>query len=163
MPFIVKTPRLVLRSWSAEDAPALLALYSDPAVIEHIPHVRLRDLPQAEAKVREMQELEAKNGCTLWAVELGGELIGVCGFRTPEELGFAFRRDLWGRGYAREAAAACLRWAEERSVPLVMASTRPGNTSARKVLEKLGFADTGRTSEDGVWLIFERLTGASAL
>jgi len=162
-PMRIETPRLLLRSWTQEDAPSLLAIYSDAAVIEHIPHVRLRDLAAAEAKVREMQELEAANGCTLWAVERGRELIGVCGFRTRDELGFAFRSDVWGQGYAREAAAACLRWSGQQGVRRIVASTRASNSGARRVLDKLGFVDTGRASPDGVWLIYERLTAESAL
>jgi RimJ/RimL family protein N-acetyltransferase len=163
VPIIARTPRLVLRSWTPDDAPALLVIYSDSAVTEHIPHVYLKDLAAAEAKIREMQQLEAANGCTLWAVDHGGELIGVCGFRTPEELGFAFRRDTWGQGYAREAGAACLRWAEEHGVRRIVASTRSGNVASRRVLDRLGFADTGRTSADGVWIIYERLTAPAAL
>ncbi|HUJ28697.1 MAG TPA: GNAT family N-acetyltransferase [Myxococcales bacterium] len=178
MPIIVTTERLTLRSWTPDDAPALLKIYSDPLVTEFIPHVHLRDLPAAEAKVREMQKLEAANGCTLWAVERGGELIGVCGFRSmggagsagdgrsadarsnEGELGFAFRRDTWGQGFAREAATACLQWADERGVRRIVAQTRPGNAGSRHVLDRLGFAHVG---QNGEWLVYERLTAKTAL
>lgn len=160
VPIIATTGRLTLRSWTADDAPALLTIYSDPQVTEFIPHVHLRDLPAAEAKVREMQALEERNGCTLWAVERGGELIGVCGFRTPHELGFAFRRDVWGQGIAREAALACIQWAEGRGVGRLIASTRPGNAGSRRVLDRLGFHPAG---QNGEWLVYERLTASPAL
>ena len=140
---IIETPRLTLRSWKAEDAPALLRIYSDPAVTLHIPHVAMTQLAAAEAKVRQMQELEEKNGCTLWAVEREGELIGVCGFRDKWELGFAFARSAWGKGYAREAAQACLDWGRRNGMQRVIAITRPENLGSRALLEKLGFADAG--------------------
>src|SRR5947209_15116268 len=82
MGVIAETERLVLRSWVPADAPALLAMYSDERVTQYIPHVRLVDFPSAEAKVREMMELEAQRGFTLWAVveRETDELVGVCGF-----------------------------------------------------------------------------------
>jgi ribosomal-protein-alanine N-acetyltransferase len=140
---IIETPRLVLRSWKAEDAPALLRIYSDPEVTRHIPHVSMTELVAAQAKVRQMQELEEKNGCTLWAVLREGELIGVCGFREKWELGFAFARGAWGKGYAREAAQACLDWGRQNGMERVIAVTRPENAGSRALLEKLGFADSG--------------------
>ena len=157
---VARTRRLLIRSWTAADAPALLAIYSDPLVTQHIPHVALKDLAGAEAKVRQMQELEEQIGCTLWAVEQGGELIGVCGFRSPEELGFAFRRDAWGQGIAVEAASACIDWASNRGVRRIVAATRPANAGSRRVLDKLGFRACGE--KDG-WLIYERLTATTSL
>ena len=159
---ILETERLVLRSWSPEDAPALLAIYSDPQVTRYIPHVQLRDLAAAEAKVREMTKLEEEKGFTLWAVTFQNELVGVCGFRQAGEIGFAFRPDTWGRGYAKEAAAACLRWAEERGLDRAVAWTRPANAASRRVLDRLGFRDTGEKSPDGVWCIYERLRHSAA-
>ena len=45
-----------------------------------------------------------------------------------------------------------------------LASVRPENVPSRRVLDSLGFADTGLRSEDGVWCIYERsLTAAAAL
>jgi RimJ/RimL family protein N-acetyltransferase len=164
MPVIAKTPRLLIRSWVPEDAPALLAIYSDPLVTEYIPHVHLKDLPAAEAKVREMTEMETKHGFTLWAVEEKTSLVGVCGFRAGEfELGFAFARSSWGKGFASEAAQACLRWGEEHGMLRAVAQTRPENVASRRVLDRLGFVDTGARSPDGIWCIYERLTAAGAL
>ncbi|MCA1826537.1 MAG: GNAT family N-acetyltransferase [Myxococcales bacterium] len=160
---IISTSRLVLRSWNPDDAAPLFAIYSDPEVTRHIPHVHLKDLDAARAKVREMMDLERKNGCTLWAVMREEELIGVCGFRTPDELGFAFRRDAWGNGYAQEAAIACIAWAARRGVRRILASVRPENAGSRRVLDRLGFTDTGKRSEDGLWCIYERLTASAAL
>jgi len=172
MHVIAETKRLILRSWLPADAYPLLDMYSDDSVTKHIPHVRLADLPSAEKKVQEMIDLEAEKGFTLWAVveRETDELVGVCGFRASPaeralEIGFAFRKASWGRGYAREAATACLRWAEETlGMRRALASVRPENVPSRRVLDSLGFADTGLRSEDGVWCIYERsLTGAAAL
>ena len=158
MTIIASTPRLLLRTWRPDDAPALLALYSDPEVTRFIPHVRLETIEQAQAKVAQMGAQEI----TLWAVEREGELVGVCGFRDRWELGFAFRRDSWGKGYAREAAEACLAWAEERGATRVIARTREGNLGSRRVLDRLGFADTGERSDDGAWWTWARSRHSAA-
>lgn len=146
MTIIARTARLLLRTWELADAPALLRIYSDPRVYEHIPHVKLEDVAGAEAKIRLMQAGE------MWAVERDGELVGACGFPRPGELGFALRPDQWRQGIAVEAAQACI---EARPVRRMVALTRPANTGSRRVLDKLGFRECGE--KDG-WLIYERLT-----
>ncbi len=125
----------MLREWTLEDAPALLRIYSDPDVTRHIPHVAMTELEKAEARIRQMQE------GLFWAVEREGELIGVCGFRDKEkwELGFAFAKGVWGKGYAREAAQACLDWGRRQGMRRVIAITTPENTASRALLGKLGF------------------------
>jgi RimJ/RimL family protein N-acetyltransferase len=151
MSIVATTPRLNIRTWTQQDAPALLALYSDPEVIRYIPHVQLKDLAHAQAKIDEMSGFDP----TLWAVEESGRLIGVCGFRQGEpELGFAFARDTWGKGYATEAARECLRWGTARGMQRVIAKVRQDNAASRRALERLGFVDTGDL--DGAWCIYQR-------
>ena len=156
MSIIARTARLTIRTWTPGDAPALLAIYSDPDVTRFIPHVHLTTLEQAEQRIQDMSEYDP----TLWAVE-DTALVGVCGFRHGEaELGFAFARSAWGKGYAREAAEACLRIGERRGMRRIVAQTREANAASRRVLDRLGFVECGR---DGEWCIYERLTAKGAL
>lgn len=56
------------------------------------------------------------------------------------ELGYAFRPDAWGRGYATELALASLAWADETlGLPEVRAFAHPDNAASRRVLAKAGF------------------------
>lgn len=79
-----------------------------------------------------------------------GNLIGAAGFNVHEtlekvELLYHFARDCWGKGYATEAAQACIVLARQHpEVKTVYASTAPDNLSSIKVLEKAGlrFVDT---------------------
>ena len=55
----------------------------------------------------------ARYGFGLWLVELkpGGEPAGICGLLKRDtlpdvDLGYALLQRFWGKGYAREAAAA---------------------------------------------------------
>ena len=75
-----------------------------------------------------------------------GELIGDCGcfIRDLEgnvefEMGWHVRRDLWGRGYATEAARHCIEYAFSKlGAERIIALVRPENLSSCRVAEKIG-------------------------
>ena len=74
------------------------------------------------------------------------ELIGDCGIVRQHvggqdvlEVGYHFRRDQWGKGFATEAARACMRYAfEELGADKVISLIRPENTASRRVAERNG-------------------------
>ena len=92
----------------------------------------------------------AERGFGLLAVEWkeSGELIGDCGCVLQEvegqrqmEIAYHVRRDLWGNGYATEAARACMDYAFERlGARRVISMIRPENKNSRRVAEKNGLA-----------------------
>ena len=96
-----------------------------------------------------MMESQDNYGHSLWVVieKSGGELIGDCGFlRMPEpdeheiELGYRLMKSWWGRGYATEAAAACVEYGFDRlSLDCIVAVTNPENRASQRVLQKIGF------------------------
>jgi ribosomal-protein-alanine N-acetyltransferase len=87
-------------------------------------------------------------GFGLWAMLLksSGELIGDCGFFIREveghlafELAWHVRRDLWGQGFATEAAQGCIAYASSTlGAERIIALIRPENPSSCKVAEKNG-------------------------
>jgi ribosomal-protein-alanine N-acetyltransferase len=55
------------------------------------------------------------------------------------EIGYHVRRDLWGRGYAPEAARACRDYGFERlGAERLISLIRPENIPSRRVAEKTG-------------------------
>jgi len=144
----LETPRLKLRQWCAADLEPFASLNADPVVIEFLS----RCLTRAESDEfgeRVRSEL-AQRGWGLWAVEVReqGEFIGFVGLSEPSfeahftpctEIGWRLARSSWGRGYATEAARACLDFAF-RSLGLseVVAFTVPANARSRAVMERLG-------------------------
>jgi RimJ/RimL family protein N-acetyltransferase len=98
-----------------------------------------------------------------WAVVLRDEgvVAGFCGFFVRPvkgiTMGYAIVPRYRGRGFATEAAAAVLDWAQRHSVD-VYASIRPPNPASARVLEKIGLrlADSYR-DEDGQRDIYRRL------
>jgi RimJ/RimL family protein N-acetyltransferase len=85
----------------------------------------------------------------------GGEVVGSCGFGLPSdasevEFGYVFGRAHWGKGYATEAALACMRYGFERlGFEEVVASVAPQNLASARVLEKVGFELRGMRRFDG--------------
>ncbi len=144
---ILETKRLRLRKFRAEDAGALAAVLSDAEAMKFYP---------AAFDERGVQDWIGRNlrryeneGHGLWAMILKktGELIGDCGCVLQEvdgtqavEIGYHVRRDLWGQGFATEAAAACTEYAFARlGVARVISMIRPENVPSRRVAEKNGF------------------------
>lgn len=119
----METKRLILRELIMEDFDALHEILSDPQTMQHYP------APFSEEQTRRwiMRNMEryAELGFGLWAVILKetGELIGDCGVTMQNihgtlcpEIGYHIHRDRRRRGYASEAARACMDFAFEHTV-----------------------------------------------
>jgi ribosomal-protein-alanine N-acetyltransferase len=71
------------------------------------------------------------------------------------ELGFHLARSHWGRGYATEAARACLAWALAERTERVVAIAAPANRSSIRVLEKISMQPAGTAQYFGRnWLLY---------
>jgi RimJ/RimL family protein N-acetyltransferase len=139
---------LVLRPWRDADRAPYAALNADPVVMEHFPSPLTRDQSDAHA-ASTAATLDAR-GWGLWAAEVPGvaDFIGFIGLNVPSweahftpavEVGWRLAREHWGRGYAPEGAAECLRLAfEDLGLDEVVSFTVVANAKSRRVMEKLG-------------------------
>jgi len=143
---ILETERLLLREFVPEDVDALTAGLSDPETMRYYP-APLGRAGTAEWIARNRRRYsEAGHG--LWAMALkgGGEVIGDCGLTLQIvdgmqeiELGYHVRRDLWGQGFAPEAARACRDYGFDRlHAERIISLVRIGNLPSRRVAEKVG-------------------------
>ncbi|MEH3144292.1 MAG: GNAT family N-acetyltransferase [Methylobacterium frigidaeris] len=146
---MIRTPRLCLRPWCEDDKPAAAALLNTLAVTEYLDGVK--DRATFDALIDGQMAMQVRHGLSLWAVESLEDrtLAGLCGLRfgghagtaVPDELeiGWRFGERFWGRGFAREAAAACLRWGwENTGRPRISAWTVPANGASRGLMLRLG-------------------------
>jgi RimJ/RimL family protein N-acetyltransferase len=79
-----------------------------------------------------------------WSVRLGGELIGMIGFRTARlDIGFWLGAPHRGNGYMTEATTAVLDGLFGRAFEVVLWECFPGNTASVSVARKAGFTFTG--------------------
>jgi [ribosomal protein S5]-alanine N-acetyltransferase len=143
---VLETPRLILREFVPEDAPALARVLSDPETMRFYPAPM--DKAGVEQWIARNRFRYGKDGHGLWAMILkeNGDLIGDCGLIRQNvddadeiEIGYHVRRDLWGRGLAPEAAAGCrdygfANFGTDRLISLI----RPENLPSRRVAEKIG-------------------------
>jgi RimJ/RimL family protein N-acetyltransferase len=142
----LQTARLILRPFTRDDVPALEAVIGDPVAMQWYP------APFDRAGVEQWIERNIaryeNDGHGLWAMVLksSGELIGDCGCvvqivedRNEIEIAYHVRPDLWGNGYATEAARACMDYAfNVIQVCRVISMIRPENVNSRRVAEKNG-------------------------
>jgi RimJ/RimL family protein N-acetyltransferase len=144
---VLQTDRLRLRWFTQGDAAFLLDLLNQPSWLANIGDRGVHS--QADAEIWIAERLIASyhaQGFGFWAVErlADGVLIGMCGLIKRDtlpalDIGYAFPPPFWGQGYAREAAAACLRHAHEvLGFDRVLAITGPDNAASARVLEAIG-------------------------
>ncbi len=146
MPFSIITERLLIRPWEPADRTAFAALATDPEMMRFMTGGR----PWSDDEIdgyftRQAETLEAHDFCLGAVEELAtGRMIGLGGLQllgaTGElETGYWISRDLWGKGYASEAAGGALRHAfEVVGGARVMAITDHDNRASRRVMEKIG-------------------------
>lgn len=92
-------------------------------------------------------------------------VVGAAGFKGPPdadgtvEIAYGVASEYQGRGYATEAAAALVEYAQESGqVRLVRAHTLSTNAASQRVLAKCGFTDVGEVvdPDDGLVRRWER-------
>ena len=143
---ILETERLLLREFVPEDVDALAAVLSDPETMRYYPAPL--DRGGVAAWIERNRRRYADHGHGLWAMVLksSGDLIGDCGVARQVvdgidefEIGYHVRRDLWGQGYAPEAARGCQAYGFDRlDADRLISLIRPENLPSRRVAEKTG-------------------------
>lgn len=155
---ILRTERLILRHLTEDDAPFIYQLLNERGFIENIGDRGVRDLESARRYISEGQGASyQKYGYGLWAVVLAetGEPVGICGLVKRDgledaDIGYAFLESSWGKGFAREAAAATLAHAlDVIGLPKVVAITKSTNVGSKAVLEKIGMKAAGMIKVPG--------------
>ena len=147
------TGRLVLRDFTMDDAPAVHLYGSDPEVVRHLPWGpnTWRDTREFLRRKLDDQGADPRSRFGLAAtLASGGELIGAVGIRitSPQRreaiLSYMWRRDVWGRGYATEAAEALVAFGFEKlGMHRICAFCDVDNGASVRVLEKAGFQREG--------------------
>lgn len=154
---ILETERLILRTWRYEDADALFEICRDAEVMLHIGDRKpYETVEKAKEFLNWAIPYQLENGFCRWAVieKSSGKIIGSCGFARREikevELGYLFARQSWGKGFATEAAGACLEYGfRNLGFEIVIALTDVDHIKSQRVLEKIGFAQRGIEENPG--------------
>lgn len=158
MNVILETTRLLLRTFTAADAGLIYELNKDPEVTRFT-----HDPVKNEAHAKEVLEKSILPQYALynhgrWAVHLKADLafMGWCGLkyrpeRNETDLGYRFKKEYWGKGYATEAAFASVKYGFEKlNLSCITGRADLGNIASTTVLEKIGMQYTGEDIVDGL-------------
>lgn len=144
----LETERLILRAWRDADLDPFARLNADPRVMANFPAALSR--AESDAFAARIRADSSARGYGLWALERRnlGAFCGFVGFAHPSfsapftpcvEIGWRLAYGQQGRGFATEAARACLQLAfESFAWDEVVSLTWEGNLASRRVMEKLG-------------------------
>jgi ribosomal-protein-alanine N-acetyltransferase len=157
----LETDRLILRRRRADEAAIYRQLWTERD-LRVPPHRRIS--PEGRPTVADIAaQIRAEReepGPGILAVERKGtaDVIGYCGLvihgnGSPgePELAYELLRAAHGRGYATEAGRAVVTWADEAGYRRLLAGVWDWNVASRRVLEKLGFRETGRVEPSSAY------------
>lgn len=158
MNIVIETERLLLRTFTRDDAPLIYDLNLDPEVIRYTldPMADINHAQQVLDTVILPQYVLYNHG--RWATHTKDDMqfIGWCGLKyRPEldevDLGYRFKKTAWGRGYATEAAFACIDYGFKKlNLRRIVGRALPGNIASLKVLEKCGMRYLGEETVEGL-------------
>lgn len=152
----LETPRLILREMEERDAPGLLEMNTDPAVMRYLPFAAPDTLDACVEVIRRVRREYEIYGIGRWSMELKstGAFIGWTGLKYLTEpmnghvnyhdLGYRMLQPYWGQGLATESALVAVQYGfEELGLEQIFGVTMTGNQASKRVLEKAGLQQTG--------------------
>ncbi|WP_214404618.1 GNAT family N-acetyltransferase [Pseudonocardia lacus] len=159
MNVVVRTPRLVVRDWTEQDAPAALAVYGRAEVARWLsPAVdEITDEDEMRRTLRGWiaDTAASEDGIGHWAITVAdtGQVVGGVSLHLlpvdeqDVEIGWQIAPEHWGNGYATEAGRGVLERAFANDVDEVFALVRPANRRAEAAARRVGMTWVGETEK----------------
>lgn len=155
---ILQTERCILRPFQENDLEKLVSLHSDKDITKFMGGPET--IQETEKTLTRYIKWQKENGFSRWAVfkKDTGEFIGRCGpgpffdyegkrfgLKNDIEIGYAYKKEFWGEGYATEILKAVSDWVFTNypQVKRVIAATETQHFISQKVLKKAGFEYIG--------------------
>jgi ribosomal-protein-alanine N-acetyltransferase len=139
---VIETSRLWLRRLTSDDLLTIENLWRDETVRQFLGGVISDD--QIKKKMVDLQNHWDLHQFGQWVVfdKSSKERIGLCGLHQTEdgtELSYQFFPKFWKKGYAREAATACLHYGFcTLKSDTIIAITQEANISSCQLLKDIG-------------------------
>ena len=158
--YIIKTERLGLRNWIESDLKPFSEMCGDEIVMKHFPKTLSKD--ETKGFIERLQTHFSKYGYTYFAMDLlaSEEFIGFTGlanqtweseFTPCVDIGWRLKRSAWGKGYATEAAKACLDAGFEKfGLEEIIAFATDTNMSSVNVMKKIGMQFIGTVQHPSI-------------
>ena len=155
---MLRTARLILTPVGGSDLADLRAIKADPSVFA-VMRGGVRDSAQTAEDLANDVVAWGRYGFGIWAIREAGRFMGVTGLQhRPDGRGVALRFALWpeaqGRGLAREAAFAALRFGHARAgLARIIGVARESNFGSRIVLGGIGMREAETFDQLGYTMI----------
>jgi len=153
---IFETERLLVRKWESDDLYELYSLYADAAISEYIrPPLTMAETRQIFDEQLVQYNVDKKTGRYCIIEKGNNHFIGTFLLRKNEnsdgvEIGYAFRKKEWGKGYATEIVKRGVDYVfSSTEFEEIHAYTEPPNFNSKKVLVKCGFTQQMNAVEFG--------------
>lgn len=167
---MIKTKRLLLRRARLDDAAEMHEILSNDAAMRYWSSPPHREFAQTQAWIADMVAA-AQSASEDFIIEIDGRVVGKVGAYQLPEFGYILHPGFWGRGLATEAVRAFLRhvWQARPDIATLNTDIDPRNTASVRLVEKLGFRETGRAKRtfethigwcDSVYFAIDRATMA---
>ncbi len=159
----LRTARLVLTPVGGADLPDLRAIKSDPRVFAIMLGGVRNAAETAEDLARDVIAW-GEHGYGIWAIREAADhrFVGITGLENRDDqrgigLRFALWPDVQGRGLAREAAGAALRFGHDQAgLKRIVAVARETNFASRTVLGAIGMTPCETFTQRGhAMILFE--------
>lgn len=144
----IETERLLLKFFEAPDFAPTYRLFNDRDVQKYLSPENKRTRKRLKITLEKLRLRWEERGFGIWCVceKTSQNMAGYCGFQYLDKTGnieivFAYLKEHWKKGFATEAANACLRFGFEKlAIEKIYAVIHPENTSSQRVLKKLGMS-----------------------
>lgn len=159
------TARLLLRPLREGDAPALLAIFSDPETMRYWSTPPWTSIDPAHAMIERDRTAMAAGEHLRLAIQRrsDGALIGLCTLFNLSatcrraEVGYVLARPAWGHGLMNEALRTLLQHGfTAMNLNRVEADIDPRNRGSAASLERLGFTREGHLRER--WIVGDEVS-----
>lgn len=152
---ILETERLIIRPITLDDLQGFYEMDSQPEVHTYLKKEPATAIEDTKLVIEDLLNQYQQHGTARVAVveKSTNQFIGWTGFKFMDEetngkiyfldFGYRFRKETWGKGYATEAALACMDFYHQHLSHFQLhAMTDIDNKASRNVLEKAGFKVT---------------------
>ena len=153
----MQTPRLTITPLALSDVDDVMAMDGFAEVRAGVDPLGNR-LPADEQGLRaHEEELVARGGFNAIRERATGAFVGILQFEErpggERELGYRLRPDMWGRGYASEAAQAVVSAGFAEGVTRVFAHALESNAGSIAVMRRAGLEYVGPGSYKGLAVV----------
>ena len=154
----IRTNRLLLRCVTMADAPEILAMRSNDAVMQFIDREKMKALEDAEAFIQLITTSLESNDGIHWAITLATEsqkLIGLISFwrlikkHYRAEIGYMLSPNYWRTGIMKEAILAVNDFGfKQIQLHSIEAHINPANLASAAILASTGYVREAYFKED---------------